>query len=60
MIHQASWLKKHGVTELADQITAIENRIGLGRATLVQIARTLEEYEIMTKQDLASRTKDLN
>ena len=59
MIHQASWLKKHGVTELADQITAIENRIGLGRATAAHIGRALEDYEMLTKQELAMWTKDL-
>ena len=44
---------------LVDQIKAFENRIGLGRATAVQIGRALEDYEMLTKQELALWTKDL-
>jgi len=44
---------------LVDQIKAFENRIGLGRATSVQIGRALEDYEMLTKQELALWTKDL-
>jgi hypothetical protein len=44
---------------LVDQINAFENRIGLGRATAVQIGRALEEYEMLTKEELALWTKDL-
>ena len=44
---------------LVDQINAFEDRIGLGRATAVQIARALEDYEMLTKQELALWTKDL-
>jgi hypothetical protein len=44
---------------LVDQITAFENRIGLGRATAVQIGRALQDYEMLTKQELALWTKDL-
>jgi hypothetical protein len=44
---------------LLDQIKAFENRIGLGRATTVQIARALEDYEMLTKQELALWTKEL-
>jgi hypothetical protein len=38
---------------LVDQITAFENRIGLGGATAAQIGRALEGYEMLTKQELA-------
>ena len=44
---------------LVDQITAFENRIGIGRATAAQIGRALEDYEMLTKQELALWTKDL-
>jgi hypothetical protein len=44
---------------LVDQIRAFENRIGLGRATAVQIGRALEGYEMLTKQELALWIKDL-
>jgi len=44
---------------LVDQITAFENRIGLGRATPAQIGRALEDYGMLTKQELALWTKDL-
>jgi len=44
---------------LVDQIKAFENRIGLGRATAVQIGRALENYEMLTKQELALWIKDL-
>jgi hypothetical protein len=44
---------------LVDQIKAFENRIGLGRATAVQIGRALEDYEMLTKQELGLWTKDL-
>jgi hypothetical protein len=44
---------------LVDQIRAFENRIGLGRATAVQIGRALQDYEMLTKQELALWTKDL-
>jgi hypothetical protein len=44
---------------LVDQIKAFENRIGLGRATTVQIGRALQDYEMLTKQELALWTKDL-
>lgn len=44
---------------LVDQIKAFENRIGLGRATAVQIGRALQDYEMLTKQELALWTKDL-
>jgi len=44
---------------LVDQITAFENRIGIGRATAAQIGRALEDYEMLTKQELAMWTKDL-
>ena len=44
---------------LVDQIKAFENRIGLGRATAAQIGRALEDYEMLTKQELALWTKDL-
>jgi hypothetical protein len=44
---------------LVDQIKAFKNGIGLGRATAVQIGRALENYEMLTKQELALWTKDL-
>ncbi len=44
---------------LVDQIKAFENRIGLGRATAVQIGRALQDYEMLTRQELALWTKDL-
>ena len=44
---------------LVDQITVFENSIGLGRATAAQISRALEDYEMLTKQELALWTKDL-
>jgi hypothetical protein len=44
---------------LVDQIKAFENRIGLGKAAAVQIGRALEDYEMLTKQELALWTKDL-
>ena len=44
---------------LVDQISAFENRIGLGRATAAQIGRALEGYEMLTRQELALWTKDL-
>jgi hypothetical protein len=44
---------------LVDQINAFENRIGLGRATAMQIGRALEDYEMLTEQELALWTKDL-
>jgi hypothetical protein len=44
---------------LVDQIKAFESRIGLGNATAVQIVRALEDYEMLTKQELALWTKDL-
>ncbi len=40
-----------------DQIKAFENKIGLGRATAVQIGNALEDYEMLTKQELALWTK---
>jgi hypothetical protein len=43
---------------LVDQITAFENMIGLGRATAAQIGRALEDYEMLTEQELALWTKD--
>jgi hypothetical protein len=43
---------------LVDQIKAFESRIGLGRATAVQIGRALEDYEMLTRQELALWTKD--
>ncbi len=42
---------------LVDQIKAFENKIGLGRATAVQIGNALEDYEMLTKQELATWTK---
>jgi hypothetical protein len=44
---------------LVDQVGGFENRIGLGRATPAQIGRALEAYEMLTKQELASWTKDV-
>jgi len=44
---------------LVDQITVFENSIGLGRATAAQISRALEDYQMLTKQELALWTKDL-
>ena len=44
---------------LVDQIKAFESRIGLGGATAAQIGRALEDYEMLTKQELALWTKDL-
>ena len=44
---------------LVDQIRAFENRIGLGRATALQMGRALEDYEMLTSQELAVWTKDL-
>jgi hypothetical protein len=38
---------------LVDQIKAFENRIGLGRTTAVQIGKALEDYEMLTEQELA-------
>ena len=38
---------------LVDQITVFENSIGLGRATAAQISRALEDYQMLTKQELA-------
>ncbi len=45
---------------LVDQVEGFENRIGLGRATPAQIGRALEDYEMLTKQELALWTKDLS
>jgi hypothetical protein len=42
---------------LVDKIKAFENKIGLGKATAVQIGRALEEHEMLTKQELALWTK---
>ncbi len=42
---------------LVDQIKAFENGIGLGKATTVQIGRALEDYEMLTKLELATWTK---
>jgi hypothetical protein len=44
---------------LVDQITAFENSIGLGKATAAQIAGALEDYEMLTRQELELWTKDL-
>jgi hypothetical protein len=44
---------------LVDQIKAFENRIGLSRATGAQIGKALEEYEMLTEQELALWTKAL-
>jgi len=44
---------------LVDQITLFENSIGLGRATAAQLSRALEDYQMLTKQELALWTKDL-
>jgi hypothetical protein len=44
---------------LTDQIEGFENRIGLGRATAAQIGKALEDYEMLTEQELALWTKDL-
>jgi hypothetical protein len=44
---------------LADQITLFENMIGLGRATAARIGGALEEYGMLTRQELALWTKDL-
>ena len=44
---------------LVDQITAFENRIGLGRATAAQIGKALEGYEMLTRQELELWTKDM-
>jgi hypothetical protein len=44
---------------LVDQVKAFENRIGLGRTMAVQIGRALEAYEMLTKQELALWTKDV-
>jgi len=43
---------------LVDQIEAFQTKIGLARATAVQIARALEDYEMLTGQELALWTKD--
>jgi hypothetical protein len=43
---------------LVDQITVFENSIGLGRATAAQISRVLEDYQMLTKQELALWTRD--
>ena len=45
---------------LADQITLFENKLGLGKATPAQIGKALEDYEMLTGQELALWTKDLN
>jgi hypothetical protein len=42
---------------LVDQIKAFENKIGLGKATAVQIGRALNDYEMLTKQELALWTR---
>jgi hypothetical protein len=44
---------------LVDQINAFENRLGLGGATGAQIGRALEDYEMLTQQELALWTNDL-
>ncbi len=44
---------------LVDQIKAFENRIGLAKATAAQIGRALERYEMLTRQELALWTKEL-
>ena len=44
---------------LVDQIKLFENKIGLVRATASQIGRALEDYEMLTKQELALWTRDL-
>jgi hypothetical protein len=44
---------------LVDQITVFENTIGLGRATAAQIGRALDGYEMLTNQELALWTRDL-
>jgi hypothetical protein len=38
---------------LVDQITVFENSIGLVRASAAQISRALEDYQMLTKQELA-------
>jgi hypothetical protein len=45
---------------LVDQIKAFENRIGLASATAVQTGRALEDYEMLTKDELALWTKDFS
>jgi hypothetical protein len=42
---------------LVDQITAFENRIGLGKATRVQIGQALEDYEMLTKEEMERWSK---
>ncbi len=44
---------------LVDQIKAFENKIGLGRATVVQIGKALEDYEMLTEKELAMWLKNL-
>ena len=44
---------------LVDQIKAFENRIGLGRTTAAQIGKALEDYEMLTEQELALWIKNL-
>ncbi len=45
---------------LVDQVKAFESRIGFGSATAEQIGRALEDYEMLTQEELALWTKDLN
>jgi hypothetical protein len=45
---------------LVDQVNGFENRIGLGKATAAQIGKALEDYGMLTEQELAVWTEDLN
>ena len=44
---------------LVDQIKSFENKIGLGKATAAQVGRALEDYEMLTEQELALWIKNL-
>ena len=44
---------------LVDQIKSFENKIGLGKATAAQVGKALEDYEMLTEQELALWIKNL-
>jgi len=44
---------------LVEQIKSFENKIGLGKATPAQVGKALEDYEMLTEQELALWIKNL-
>jgi hypothetical protein len=45
---------------LVNQVTAFENKIGLGRATGIQICKALEDYEMLTENELGQWKELIN